>query len=56
MTSQQPTEKQAADLALALQHLVDAMNILDDAGLKIAVAHAQLAHDLCASEAATHRK
>lgn len=56
MTGRQPTEKQAADLAMALQHLVDAMNILDDAGLKIAVAHAQLAHDLCAIEAATHRK
>lgn len=56
MTGQQPTEQQAANLALALQHLVQAMDILDDAGLKIAVAHAQLAHDLCVIEAAARDK
>lgn len=56
MTGKQPIEQQAANLTLALQHLVQAIDILDDAGLKIAVAHAQLAHDLCVIEAAANHK
>ena len=56
MTGKQPIEQRAANLTLALQHLVQAIDILDDAGLKIAVAHAQLAHDLCVIEAAANHK
>lgn len=56
MKGQQPTEHEAANLPLALQHLIEAMGILECAGLKVAVAHAQLAHDICEIEAAARQK
>ncbi len=56
MTGHQPTELQASSLALAMQHLTQAMDILEAEGLGVAAAHAQHAHDICAAEAAAHRK
>ena len=56
MTSQKSSEPRGANLALALRHLVQAIDILDSKGLKIAASHAQLAHDLCAIEVASRQK